>query len=138
VTIRKNRAGAALTFAFVLSLGWYAGVDLLSRGAEQAFVAMEASLASLSVFMWLTRPIYERSALRVPRALWTAGVPCFMLLWGWYAGIDYLVRGVPQAILLLCAVVLARATWLCPIWEPFEIPSSFQESGRREIARTER
>lgn len=136
--IRKNRTGAALTFAFVLCVGWYAGVDLLSRGAAQAIVAMEASLASLSVFMWLTRPIYERSALRVPRAVWTAGVPCFMLVWGWYAGIDYFVRGTPQAIILLCSVGLGVATWLCPIWEPFEMPSSFQESRRREIARIER
>ncbi len=95
----KNWALAVLAFATIIFLSWYGGVDFRSRGVDQAYY----SGLALVVAIWchsLGWKINYSAAPRFPRlrrSLWTAGVFIFLIVEGWYGGVNYAARGEAQA-----------------------------------------
>ncbi|SKC61754.1 hypothetical protein SAMN05445504_0036 [Burkholderia sp. CF099] len=112
-----------IAFVAVIFLGWYGGADYLTRGHDQALWV--AGALSASIWLYLRRKLAVGELLpklsRVNRIRWTAAVFVFVLVDGWYAGVDLGVRGAEAAGLLMLATAFAGLTWFCPIWIPVEL-----------------
>ncbi|KVU74711.1 hypothetical protein WK73_15110 [Burkholderia ubonensis] len=120
----KNWALSVIAIAVVIFWGWYSGVDYLVRGHDQAFWV--AGALSASIWLYLRRKLavgelLSQFSLRLNRIRWTAAVFVFVLADGWYAGVNFGVRGAGAAELLMLATAFAGLTWFCPVWVPVEL-----------------
>jgi hypothetical protein len=116
----KKVLGPALAFVLFVFLGWYAGVDYLQRGGDQAYWIGEGILAGLAVFLFrrATSVPLQLSSSRAVRLTLSLLIPLLVLALGWYGGVDLAARGSRQAYVLACALGAGWATWSCPVWKP--------------------
>ncbi|MGF6440743.1 hypothetical protein [Paraburkholderia youngii] len=108
-----------LAFLLFVFLGWYAGVDYLQRGSDQAFWPTEGLLAGLAVFFHQrSTGVPFMTGSRAVRLAWTVVMPLVVLALGWYGGLDLAARGGRQAYLLVLALAAGWFTWSAPVWKP--------------------
>ncbi|WP_157651617.1 hypothetical protein [Burkholderia ubonensis] len=129
----KNRMASLIAFIAIMFAGWYGGTDYLTRGGDQAFWASGALSASVWLFLYrklATGQRISRLPLRLNRIRWTAAVFVFVLIDGWYAGVDLGARGAGAAGLLMLATAFGGLTWFCPVWVPVELGTTRPSESR--------